>query len=577
MGRLFRFLRRYAARYWFWYLAGLGFLFVTNWLAVSIPLRMAVGIDAMREGQDDIVRHQAWIIGWMGLGVIAVRTLSRVLFFTPGRLAEYHLKNDLFARLTQLQPDFYSRFGAGDLVSRATSDITYLRALIGFGSLQICNVAMAVGLTGTEMFKLSPRLSFMAVLPIFLGLVIVQIGILAMHRLMRLSQQQLAELSDNILGALQGVRTIQDLNAEESIVGRFIQRNLAYLSTNIKLAWLRSTVFPVLGLAGSLALYLLLAVGGPLAIEGELTIGELVAFVTFIAYLLWPLMSLGWLLSVFQRGLTSLERVDEVLYALPERPEGEAGLKLPRQPVALSLRGLDYRYPDDEEGRLALQGLEVDIEPGTVVGVYGRTGSGKSTLLKVLTRTRNPGPGMVLVDGQDLNALDLDDWRRRLAVAPQTPFLFSDTIARNIAMGVESVAAVEDAANRAALRSDLEALPKGLQTMVGQRGIMLSGGQRQRTALARALVRKVDLLVLDDVLSAVDQATEQELIDELVKGGATTLIVSHRMSVLARTDKVLVLEEGRLVDSGPHELLRSRPGPYREAWERQQEEVTVDG
>ena len=574
---LLRFLRRYAARYWLWYVAGLAFLLLTNWLAVSIPLRMALGIDAMREGQTEQVVHEAWVIGWMGLGVIAVRTLSRILFFTPGRLAEFHLKNDLFDRLTELQPEFYSRFGAGDLVSRATSDITFLRALIGFGSLQICNVVMAVALTGSEMFKLSPRLSLMAVLPIFAGLVIVQLGILGMHRLMRVSQQQLSDLSDNILGALQGVHTIQDLNAQESVVGRFVARNLAYYVTNIKLAWLRSTVFPVLGLAGSLALYLLLAVGGPLAIEGELTIGELVAFVTFISYLLWPLMSLGWLLSVFQRGITSLERVDEVLYAEPDRPEGRSGLVLPRQPVALSLKGLDYGYPDDEQRRLALRGLEVEIDAGSVVGVYGRTGSGKSSLLKVLTRTRNPRRGMVLVDGQDLCDLDLDAWRARLAVAPQTPFLFSDTIAANIAMGEQSSEAVLDAALRASLRSDLEALPRGLETLVGQRGIMLSGGQRQRTALARALVRKVDLLILDDVLSAVDQATEQELIDELVKGGATTLIVSHRMSVLARTDKVLVLDEGRLVAHGPHEVLRTQPGPYREAWERQQEEVPVEG
>jgi ATP-binding cassette, subfamily B, multidrug efflux pump len=571
MRLLFRFGRRYAARYWLWYLVGVGMLFLTNWLAVNIPLRMAEGIDAMRAGLPDVVRDQAIAIGWMGLAVIVVRTLSRILFFTPGRLVEFHLKNDLFKRLTELQPTFYARFGAGDIVSRATSDITYLRALIGFGSLQVFNVALALGLTGREMFALSPKLSLMAVVPIILGLFTVQVGLLYMHRLMRLSQQQLSGLSDNILGALQGVRTIQDLNAEESMVQRFLARNRAYLRTNIKLAWVRSTVFPLLGLAGSLALYLLLAVGGPLAIEGELTVGELVAFVTFIAYLLWPLMSLGWLLSVLQRGLTSLERLDEILYSEPDRPEGEDGVATGSGPVALKLTKLSFRYPDDPD-RVALDGLTVDIEPGQVVGIYGRTGSGKSTLLRVLTRAWNPEPGMVTVDGTDLTKLDLQAWRRRMAVAPQTPFLFSDTIANNIAMGDATEDEVRGAAARAALSSDLEALPDGLQTLVGQRGIMLSGGQRQRSALARALVRDFDLLVLDDVLSAVDQATEQDLIDVLVEGSATTLIVSHRMSVLARTDLVLVMDEGRLVASGPHELLREQPGPYRDAWEHQQDQ-----
>ncbi len=572
MRGLLRFLRRYAARYWLWYVGGFACLFLTNLLAVNIPLRMAEGIDAMRVGEIEVVRGKSVVIALMGLAVILARTLSRVLFFTPGRLAEFQLKNDLFRHLTELQPAFFARFGAGDIVARASSDVTYLRVLIGFGSLQICNVLLAVSLTGGEMFSLSPRLTVIALLPILGGLVLVQLCIFAMHRLVRLTRRQLSELSDNIFGALQGVRTVQDLTAEEPILQRFNARNLAYLKTNIRLAWLRSTVLPVLGLAGAAGIYLLLAMGGPLAIQGEITVGELIAFVAFITYLLWPLMSLGWLLSVLQRGIASLERVDEILYSEPDRPEGAQGQRLPRQPVSLSLRGLHFHYPGSEQ-RTALQDVSVDIGPGEVVGIYGRTGAGKSTLLRVLTRCWNPPPGTVFVDGQDLCTLDLGSWRERLAVAPQSPFLFSDTIANNIGLGSKNREEVQAAASRAALHSDLKALPKGLDTLVGQRGIMLSGGQRQRTALARALHRDCDLLVLDDVLSAVDQATEQELIDVLVESKATTLIVSHRMSVLSRTDKVMVLDEGRLVAVGTHQELRGRPGPYRDAWMRQQEEA----
>ncbi|MFT5582798.1 MAG: ATP-binding cassette subfamily B multidrug efflux pump, partial [Cognaticolwellia sp.] len=477
--------------------------------------------------------------------------------------------------LTKLQPSFYSKMKAGDIVSRVSNDMTFVRALVGFGGLQVFNVTLALALTGRKMMQLNPKLTLLTLLPIVIGLAFMQAGVFAMHRLTRLSQTQLSSLSDRILSLLQGVQTIQDFTAEASFLKRFEKENLEFMGTNIRLAWIRSTVLPMLGLAGSTCIYVLLVVGGPMAQRGELTVGELVAFVTFIAQLLWPLMSLGWLVSVFQRGYTSLERIDQVLYAEPEKPEGSDPATLAKVPPALHLKDLNFTYPGEDTP--ALQGITATLPAGKTIGIYGRTGSGKSTLLRVLTRTWNPPRGMIFVGETDILDLDLDDWRENTAVAPQVPFLFSDSIAANVAMGPIDADRVDQATLQASLAEDLKALPEGLDTVVGERGIMLSGGQRQRTALARALYRPANLIVLDDVLSAVDQETEQRLIDTFASIGQdgwqpTMLLVSHRMSALARTDHVLVLDQGKLVDQGTHSALLTRPGPYREAWSSQHDE-----
>ncbi|MCB9760793.1 MAG: ABC transporter ATP-binding protein [Alphaproteobacteria bacterium] len=586
-GRVARFSRRYVLRYWPWYLGGLVFLTLTNWLAVQIPLEMAKGIDAMRVSDPDGVSRAALLVGAMGVAVIAVRTLSRVLYFTPGRLAEFELRNDLFTRLLLLQPAFFTGQKTGDIVSRASSDIQYLRVMVGFGGLQICNVSAALLLTGYRMFGLSPRLTLYCLGPVVVGMFVVQLGISRFHTLMLRNQRQLGAISDHILASLQGVRTIQGFNAGPAFTERLHERNQAFLRTNISMSWIAALIMPALGLAGSSCVYLLLAVGGPMAATGELTVGELVAFVAYVGYLVMPLMSLGWMVSVFQRGAISLERIDELLYAEPDRPEGPDPLPIPAGSPELTFKNLTFRYPeikDGEEGRVdALDGLDAHIPAGAVVGIYGRTGSGKSTLVRVLSRLYNPPPSTVFVGDTDLTRVNLDDWRRRIAVVPQVPFLFSDTIANNVSMGERDEARLQDAVTNAALRPDLAALPDALETVVGERGIMLSGGQRQRTALARGLYRDFDLLILDDVLSAVDQKTEQQLIDSLetiatsgrgAKGRPTTLIVSHRLSVMARTDRVLVLDEGRLVDQGTHAELLEREGLYREAWLRQQSEAT---
>lgn len=549
---------------------GAAFLWVTNWLTVSIPGEIGNAIDGLRAGQG--IGRYAALIAVMGLTIIVVRSLSRILIFNPGRHLEYELRRDLFDRLLRLQPSFYATHKRGDIVSRASNDITWVRTLVGYGGLQIVNVTLAVVFTIWKMAELSPRLTVMVLLPILVGMAAVQWAIRRLFWLSRQNQEQLGEISEHVLGSLQGVAAIQGFVAEEAFVDRFEARNREWLSTGMKLAVIRAAALPLLVLAGGTAMFALIAVGGPLVFSGALTVGELAAFTALLTVFLPPLRSLGWMLSVIQRGRAALERIFELIDAPIDRPEGETGRILPagRGPT-IEFRGLDFAYPDDPE-RLVIEGFSAAIEAGSVVGIFGRTGAGKSTLLQLLARLYNPPAQTVFIDGSDLVALDLDHWRRRLAVAPQRPFLFSDSIASNI--GLDEAADPElvvEAVGKAALAADLESLPDAMETVVGERGIMLSGGQRQRVALARALHRRGDVLILDDVLSAVDHETEARLVETVAAltrrpEAPTVFIASHRLSALRHCDTVLVLDQGRLIDQGPHRELIDRPGVYRDTW-----------
>ncbi len=570
---LARLVTRYAWRHRWSYLAGGAFLWLTNWLTVSIPIEIGRAVDGLRAAEP-IGRFVAAIAA-MGLAVIVVRSLSRILIFNPGRDVEYELRRDLFAHLLRLQPSFYALRKRGDIVSRASNDITWVRTLVGYGGLQVVNVTLAVGLTVWKMVELSPRLTWMVVLPVLVGMAVVQWAIGRLFRLSRENQEQLGEISEHVLGSLQGIATIQGFVAERAFVERFEARNLAWFATGMKLAVIRAAALPLLVLAGGVSMYVLIAIGGRQVLEGGLSVGELAAFTALLMVFLPPLRSLGWMLSVIQRGRAALERVFELMDAPVERPEGRGGIvpTAGRGP-AIELRGLDFAYPDEPD-RPVLSSVTASIDAGSVVGLFGRTGAGKSTLLRVIARLYNPPPGAVLIDGVDLADLDLDAWRARLAVAPQRPFLFSDSIEANVGLDPEvSPARVAEAIRQAALEPDLSALPDGVATVVGERGIMLSGGQRQRVALARALVRRGDVLILDDVLSAVDHATEARLVETVASlagrpGAPTIFIASHRLSALRHCDTILVLDRGRLVDRGRHRELVDRPGIYHDTWQIQ--------
>jgi ATP-binding cassette subfamily B protein len=572
---LFTFARQIVVTYWPWYLLGIVALMFTNWLTVTIPLYLAEAIDAVTSGPEGvkIAAANAGTIAAMGLAMMGVRTLSRVAFFTPGRLAESAAKRGLFTRILEQQPTFLRAWSAGDLVSRASSDVNSLRLLAGFGLLQAVNVVVVLAFTLTQMVRLSWVLTLWVSIPLAIGLLLTQVSIRWLFVLLRRLQEEIAKLSDAALSSYEGIPTVQAFVAEGAFEKRFQDIDRQYRRTTIQRAAIRSLVSPVLNLAALLDVFLLLWIGGGMVIEGAMTAGELVAFTSLVAVLASPLRGLGFLLAIIKQAQASLERIGEVVDPPVDRPDREAGPVLPGEaPPGLEIRDLTFCYPD--AGSPALTGVSLQVPAGGTLGLFGATGSGKTTLVRCIARLYNPPPGTIFVDGVDVRHLDLEAWRRSAVLVPQRAFLFSETLKDNLLLGDDRPGRLEEALRLAALEQDVAALPQGVDSQVGEAGVMLSGGQRQRSALARGLLRDPRVLMLDDVLSAVDPETEARLITAIRERARrpTTVLVANRIGALLHADVIVVFDHGRVVDQGTHAELITRPGPYQETWLRQSED-----
>ncbi len=583
MKRLRRFWFAYAHRYRWWYLLGLLCLVATNVLTVALPTFVQWAIDALDrgEGSEGALPWAAAILGG-GVAIIIVRTLSRTLFFNPGRTVEFRVKSDMFDRLLKLPKVFFDRMKPGDIISRGTNDTNGMRALIGFASLQLFNVIFTLLLTLGRMLTVDVALTLWCVVPLTLSALVLVGAVRRMFTLQARLLEQIASLSDRILESYTGVAVLQAFGAVKGVLARFDAENDVFLDLSERLLTIRAWLLPIVSVVGKLCVVLVLYVGGRRVVAETLTLGQLTALIVYINILVTGLMSLGWLVGATQRGYLSLGRIYEVLDAPVERPDAARDGLPPATAggYGLTVEGLTWRFEGADEP--ALDDVSFQIAPGETVGIFGLTGAGKSTLLNLLARVYDPAPGAVRVDGVDVRDVPVRAYWDHVAYVGQEPFLFSKTVRENIALAdapedVDAArlqAAVEDAA----LDTDLAGFPEGLDTVVGERGVTLSGGQRQRTALARAFYRDFDLLLLDDVMSAVDHATEKRLIDALYRraGPGTTLVVSHRISVLTRADRVLVFDDGKLVDVGTHAELVLRPGPYAHAWKLQRAAESIE-
>jgi len=579
---LLAFWRRYVVRYIPTYLLGLGFLGATNALTTYIPRLIQEAFDAIGQarGLDAIERTSLFLAG-SAVTIIFVRTLSRVLFFNPGRTVEFRLKNDLFTRLLRLSPAFYRVHSVGDILSRATNDIMFVRAFVGFSLLQAANIVIAVALTLGNMVRIDAILTLYCLAPLVLAAGVLSFGIRRMFKQMKAAQETLGELSQRVLETYNGIAVVQGAAAEPAFMSRFDLLNERYARLHTEAALVRCFVLPAVTIVGSVCLFILLFVGGRHVAESTMTIGELAAYASYIGILVTALNSAGWVAGMVQRGLLSLQRVFSLLDTPRDTPEGADRAGLLAGPLQLEVRGLTHRFADARpEDPDALRDVSFTLAPGQTLGLFGAVGSGKSTLVALLGRLLRPSGGVILLNGCEIDRIDEAELRAAVAVVPQEAFLFSRPVRENVGF-IDRPAEIDDsrvksAVDRAALRADLERLPDGVLTVVGERGIMLSGGQRQRAAIARALYRPFRLLVLDDVLSAVDTETEVKLLAQIrdlagVTGGHTTVLVSHRISTLAHADLILVLDDGRVVDRGTHAELAARPGLYAEIWTRQNE------
>lgn len=567
-GRLIRrFLWRYRGRL----AAGVLLLALTNGLALWIPRLLKETIDAMEAGAPlAVVARYAAAIAALALGQSVARTGSRLAILGMSRLVTFDLRNTLFAHLQRLPLCWFRSRSTGDIVSRAINDVTLVRSLFGPGVMNLANTAMIYAGSVILMASMSPRLTFYAlsVYPLFA---------LAVNRMSRRvhakvleAQEGLAALTDKAQENISGMALIKTYVREEQEARAFERIGGDYMSKSLALIRARGAMIPLMGAMSHTGTIVVIFAGGARIIGGELTLGDFVAFNAYLAYLLWPTFALGWILNTFQRGLAALRRIGEVLAVpLEERePASEEAARESERPFEgrIEIRGLDFAHPGAPADVKHLSGISALVRPGETLGIIGTVGAGKTTLVSLLPRTLTPPRGSVFIDGEDVNDLALSRLRRHIAVVPQEPFLFSRSIRRNVAYAPrdfteeEILAAVE--ASR--LSIDLPSLPRGIDTVVGERGFTLSGGQRQRATLARAIITRSSILVLDDPLSSVDAAVEEQMLREIrrMARGRTVLLISNRVAALAWTDRILVLDGGRIVDSGTHEELVSREGLY---------------
>ena len=566
-------IRRYLRPHRRTVLLGAATLVVVNLLSVAIPQLVRKVVDDLHDGftLPDVAR-MAGLIVLLATVMGGMRLLSRMLVFGVGRQVEATLKQRIFDHLLRQEPGWVQTTGSGEVISRATSDVENVRRLLGFAVLSLTNTVLAYALTLPAMLAIDPGLSLAALGLYPLMLFTVRLFGGRMMRQQRRQQEALAELSDLIQEDLSGIGAIKIYGQERTEQEAFAQRNRVYRDAALGLARTRSTLFPLLEGISSLSLLLLLAVGSAQIGNGNLSIGGLVALILYVERLVFPTALLGFTLNTFQTGQVSLERVEALLERKPQIVSPASPLP-PARPAlgAVEARGLTVRYPDAQ--RDALVDLSFRIEPGELVAVVGPVGCGKTTLARARGRMVEVPAGSLLLDGVDITTLALPELRRLVALVPQEGYLFTATLADNLRYGDPEapMAAVESAARQARLEGDIKGFPDGYQTLVGERGITLSGGQRQRTALGRALLVDSPLLVLDDALASVDNTTAAGILRSVREEQKRTVVmISHQLSAAAACDRILVLEEGRLVQQGHHLELLELPGTYRRLWDREQ-------
>lgn len=569
-------------------------LLLTNACYLGVPEMLGRGIDALGVAS---AGEMAVIVAWMAgfaLATAVTRIWSRIWIFNAARAAEYDLRSELFGHAMTLSPSYYRAHPVGDVMSRLTNDVQTVRAVWGFGIVSLANALLAFVTVLGVMLVTDPVVTLWVIAPFPLIYLVGQAMSKRIYGSMRVVQAELGALSSRIQEDLGAIHVIKTYGLEDMRRTGFVTRSEQLLRANMAAAKVRIQLGPVLATLAALGAAILILFGGRAYIHGDMTKGDLVAFTGYLVRLVWPTLTLGFLLALVQRGKASWHRLTQLFGEPPDIPEGTgAPLADSTAPARVEVRDLTIKVGD----RALLSGIDLTLEPGTITAIVGRTGAGKSTLVDALCRLLVVPPGTIRIDGRDITDLPLDSLRAQLGYAPQEAFLFSTTIADNIAMGAGrgtaipaararelerevGMAAAADlrddpevaaAAAAAGLVRDLAVMPEGLATIVGERGITLSGGQRQRVALARALAARPRLLVLDDSLSSVDAETEKLILGNLraVMHGRTAVLISHRVAAIKDADQIIVLDHGAVVARGTHEALLAAGGVYADLYQSQ--------
>jgi ATP-binding cassette subfamily B protein len=548
---------------------GFGALVVKDLMAAALPLLVRDGMDSLRHGFS--LRTILDLCGIL-IGLSAIKGVfqywMRVILIGISRDIEYELRNDLFRRLVELAPDFHGRTRTGDIMARATNDLNAVRMMLGPGVMYWSETALTFVLAVIVMAVFDWRLTLIAILPAPLVSLAVSAFGRAIHDRFERIQAMFSDISSRVQENLSGVRVIRAYVQEEAEQREFARLNREYIAQNLGLARISSMFMPMLQALIGITFLIVLWAGGYGVLSGRITLGGFVMFNLYMGSLVWPMIAMGWVVNLMQRGTASLGRICQIL---DERPS----IAAPPSPKPVPPRGgIEFRGVSVEVASgHALTGIDLEIGEGETVAVVGHTGSGKTTLVRLIPRLLDPTEGAVLLGGVDLRELSPADLRRQIGYVPQETFLFSATLADNIAFGVENATdeQIRCAAELAGLAPDIAGFPEGYRTMVGERGITLSGGQKQRTAIARAILRDPRILILDDALASVDTLTEERILAGLaeVMRGRTSILISHRVSTVRQAQRIVVLSAGRIVEQGTHAALVEAGGYYADLYQKQ--------
>tara|TARA_Y100001968_G_C19440498_1_gene762268 strand:+ start:913 stop:2661 length:1749 start_codon:yes stop_codon:yes gene_type:complete len=560
-------------------LLGAASLVVVNLLSVVIPMEVKGIIDDLQDGFTirDVISQAGWIV-LLATGMGIVRLISRQLVFGVGRQVEVDLRQKLFKHMLNQEPRWLQEIGSGEIITRSTSDIENIRRLLGFAVLSLTNTFLAYAFTLPAMIAIDPLLTIAAIslYPLMLGTVGLFGGRMVQQR--KRQQEALSRLSELIQEDLSGISAIKIYNQEKSEQKAFEKLNINYRDSAIRLARTASTLFPLLQGISSISLLLLIALGSGRLQDSSVSIGGLIALILYVERLVFPTALLGFTLNTFQLGQVSLERVEELLNRKPLIKDITNPIKLNR-PIEgkLEAKNLSFQYENNKQK--ALNNLSFSIQPGELVAVVGPVGCGKTTLARAIGRTIDIQKGELFLDNIDIVDLKLEDLRKNIALVPQEGYLFTNTIAENLRYGDPQASdkKVEISAKQAQLIEDIKGFPHGFKTLVGERGITLSGGQRQRTALGRALIISAPLIVLDDALASVDNKTAAGILSSIRRQtNSTVLLISHQLSAAAACDRVLVMDNGALVQEGHHLELIKAKGIYKALWEREKASEKIE-
>jgi ATP-binding cassette subfamily B protein len=580
---LFPYLRKYRATYVF----GAVCVLFNNGIWILFPLVIRRAIDDLNQG---VTRHKLLTYSLMLLAIAGVKAifqfLTRWIMIGVSREVEFDLRNDLFAHLERLSYSFYQRTRTGDIMARATNDLNAVRMLLGPGIMYTANTIVFTAGALVFMFSISPRLTIFAFAPLPIFSIVVQYFGRRIHERFERIQAMFSDISARAQENFAGARLIRAYVQEEAEIENFERDNTEYIGRSLKLVRLMGMLWPTLETLLGIAVVIVLFVGGREVLMHRITVGSFVAFNTYMMQLTWPIIALGWVINIFQRGTASMGRIHSIISEQPEITDDAVLSKDVPTDIRgeIEFRNLSFRYgntllaAERGDGRAhgddeVLKNVNLRVPAGSSLAIVGPTGSGKSTLVSLIPRVYDADPGAVLIDGHPIREFPLAVLRRNIGFVPQETFLFSDTIRDNIAFGAEDATdeEVHRAAEAANIAAEIESFPDGYNTLVGERGLTLSGGQKQRTAIARALIRNPRILVLDDALASVDTQTEDRILNHLreIMQGRTTIFISHRVSTVRNADRIAVLHDGDIVEYGTHDELIERNGYYTDLYNKQ--------